>query len=74
MKCPECEGELNGRGSHYTCSACGQKWKATFRCEVCGELPQVAASCGAVSFFCDKCNSLKSREAMNKEFVKETNE
>ncbi|MDC7225237.1 MAG: zinc-ribbon domain-containing protein [Spirochaetales bacterium] len=72
MQCPECSGELQGRSSRYTCKNCGAKWKVTFRCEQCGELPKVAASCGAVSFFCDTCNSLKSRESMDKEFVKDT--
>ncbi len=71
MICPECSSELEGRGSHYKCGSCGQKWIVTFTCEVCGELPQVLASCGAVSFFCNTCNSLKSRESMNKEFVKD---
>ena len=74
MKCPECDSILEGRGSHYTCSGCSQKWRITFTCEICGELPTVAASCGAVSFFCDKCNSLKSRESMKKDFKKDTDE
>lgn len=72
MKCPGCDGELKGSGSHYKCTDCGQKWRITFRCEVCGELPKVAAGCGSVSFFCDTCNNLKSRESMDKEFVKDT--
>ncbi|HAK46874.1 MAG TPA: hypothetical protein DCO79_13275 [Spirochaeta sp.] len=72
MLCPICNEKLEGRGSHYTCGSCGQKWKVTFTCEVCGNLPTVTASCGAVSFFCEPCSSLKSRESMHKEFVKDT--
>lgn len=71
MLCPSCNEKIDGRGSHYTCSGCGAKWKVTFSCEVCGNLPAVAASCGAVSFFCETCNSLKSRESMNKDFAKD---
>ncbi len=71
MKCPECTGQLEGKGSHYTCSGCGKKWKITFTCEVCGNLPKVASGCGAISFFCETCNTLKSRESMNKEFTEE---
>ncbi len=71
MNCPECKGILDGRGSHYHCPDCGQSWKVTFTCENCGELPKVAASCGAVSFFCERCGTLKSRESMNKEFTKD---
>ena len=72
MLCPNCNQQIEGSGSHYKCSSCGQKWKITFKCEVCGELPTVMASCGAVSFFCETCSSLKSRESMDKEFVKDT--
>ncbi len=71
MNCPECSGDLEGKGSHYTCSSCKTRWKVTFTCEVCKNLPSVLAGCGAVSFFCDTCNSLKSRESMDKDFVKE---
>ncbi len=71
MTCPECEGTLTGNGSHYRCESCEAKWKVTFTCEVCKNLPSVAASCGAVSFFCETCNTLKSRESMDKDFVKE---
>ena len=68
MLCPECNNQIDGKGSHYTCSGCGQKWKVTFTCEVCGNLPQVLASCGAVSFFCETCGNIKSRESMDKKF------
>ena len=72
MLCPECNHEISGKGSHYTCGGCGQKWKITFSCEVCGNLPTIIPSCGAVSFFCESCKSVKSRESMNKEFVKDS--
>ena len=71
MKCPDCGGNLAGRGSRYQCESCGAKWKVRFTCEVCKNPPKVAASCGAVSFFCETCNKLKSRESMDKDFVRE---
>ncbi len=70
MDCPECKGKLNGAGNSYTCSGCGTSWEISFTCEKCGSTPEVISSCGSVSFFCETCKTVKSRETMDKSFTK----
>ncbi|MDC7224837.1 MAG: zinc-ribbon domain-containing protein [Spirochaetales bacterium] len=69
MKCPECQGELNGAGHDYECTNCHKEWKVDFLCEECHNPPEELKSCGSVSFFCQSCKKLKSREAMEKRFT-----
>jgi zinc-ribbons len=69
MLCPDCNHEIKGAGNNYSCANCAVKWKVSFSCEVCGSVPKQSSSCGSVSFFCEKCKKLKSRELMDKEFL-----
>jgi len=68
MVCPDCNGTLKGAGNLYSCSECGSRWEVSFKCEVCTNTATIMSSCGSVSFFCETCKKLKSRESMNKEF------
>lgn len=70
MECPKCNETLKGRKYLYTCESCETEYEVNFKCEVCGSEPEVLASCGAVSFYCNSCNNMKSRTTMNKEFIK----
>lgn len=70
MDCPDCKEKLNGNGYNYNCPKCGAHWEITFTCEKCKSVPTMMSSCGSLSFFCENCKALKSREAMDKTFKK----
>ncbi|MBI9103187.1 MAG: zinc-ribbon domain-containing protein [Spirochaetales bacterium] len=65
MNCPDCNGELKGRVKHFTCEACGKKWLAEYTCRICGAETEKNQSCGAPTFYCRPCQSLRSRENLN---------
>ncbi len=70
MECPECKGKLDGGGNSYACKSCGVEWQVDFSCEICHGKPEMESHCGAVTFFCQSCRKLKSRESMDKTFTR----
>lgn len=65
--CPCCEGELvwkeknqSGQDS-YQCHACQLIFHQLAFCPDCQYEVAKIQACGAVSYFCSKCNELKSK-------------
>lgn len=72
MLCPECKQELRGAAHSYSCPGCKIDWHVDFHCEICASEVKKLSSCGSVSFFCEQCKRLKSRESMDKRFHRES--
>ncbi|PAB57852.1 YfgJ family double zinc ribbon protein [Anaeromicrobium sediminis] len=70
MKCIECGGNMKGRGSRFSCEKCHIDYEIKFKCEKCGSKPDELSSCAAINYFCPTCKELKSREKMDKAFIK----
>ncbi|GAA4497735.1 zinc ribbon domain-containing protein [Pseudaeromonas paramecii] len=64
LSCPACQAEgLDPRRSETSCTQCGKAFRLTPHCPDCdSELERVQA-CGAVDFFCNRCNNLVSKRA-----------
>ncbi|MGM0508621.1 MAG: zinc-ribbon domain-containing protein [Fusobacteriota bacterium] len=61
--CKECNGKLvKENANNYICQECGKKYKKNRYCDECNEKLELIAGCGAVNFFCNKCNKLKSKK------------
>ena len=60
--CPRCETPLHGKGAgRFHCDACSIEYQQSVHCDVCAEEVETLKACGAVDYFCNKCNSLKSK-------------
>ena len=68
MECPQCGSNLTGRKYKYHCESCGARYEVEFTCEVCGDVPELLAGCGSVSFYCSRCRTVKSRSSMKKNY------
>ncbi len=63
-KCKNCGGELIKKYDNiYVCDTCNKEYIKNRYCEKCGEKLELIAGCGAVNFFCNKCNELKSKKS-----------
>jgi len=63
-KCPQCASELQRSDeSMRYCGACQLAFHITIRCVQCSSPLQRLNACGAVSFWCDTCNELKSKRS-----------
>jgi len=62
LQCPKCAHELESSGIQKRhCPACNSDFKLHAACEKCGDELERLAACGAVNFWCNKCNELKSK-------------
>ncbi|RCU48924.1 ubiquitin--protein ligase [Corallincola luteus] len=59
--CPECHGLLQAENKQLHCPACQADYVEKVCCDVCGEQVETLKACGAVDYFCNHCNSLKSK-------------
>ena len=63
LQCPKCDHELQRSGIQKRhCPACNSDFELHAACETCGDELQRLQACGAVNFWCDKCNELKSKK------------
>lgn len=63
LKCPKCKHELvrSGVQKRY-CASCDVHFKLNAACEKCGDQLERLQACGAVNFWCNTCNELKSKK------------
>ena len=62
LNCPKCNGEVVRSGDFKRhCDACDIDFEIHIACKDCGEQLERLKACGAVSFWCNKCNELKSK-------------
>lgn len=61
-QCPQCNTELERSGElQRHCVICDSDFILTVCCRECGQTLQRLKACGAVSFWCEQCNELKSK-------------
>ncbi len=62
--CPKCEHELSRSGElKRHCDACDSDFTLEVTCNQCGEQLERLKACGAVNFWCNSCNELKSKSS-----------
>ena len=62
LSCPACNTELQRSGVlQCHCEQCESDFLLQITCRECGEPLKRLQGCGAVNFWCDKCNELKSK-------------
>lgn len=64
IECPSCGKliEKNNKDGNYYCESCDKTFGKRAKCDICGEDLEKLQACGATNFFCNKCNSLKSKK------------
>ncbi|WP_026958891.1 MULTISPECIES: zinc ribbon domain-containing protein [Aliagarivorans] len=67
--CPECGGELHHQHDHWLCDSCHHSFVERFHCDKCGSMLEKLKACGAVDFFCNSCNELKSKRSLVSKLV-----
>lgn len=60
--CPNCKSELIKNGNEYICKNCNKKYLKKVYCPKDGSELEKLAACGSISYWCNKCNELKSRK------------
>lgn len=67
-QCPKCDQELEWEAGAYQCHSCDMIYKKIAFCPRCeAELDKLQA-CGAVNYFCNSCNEMKSKSTVRIEF------
>ena len=62
--CPQCNTELERSGElKRHCRTCDSDFLLDVSCRECGQPLQRLKACGAVNFWCEECNELKSKSA-----------
>ena len=61
-QCKNCGNDLEKIGNEYICKSCNKKYIKNTYCPKDGSELEKLAACGAVSYWCNKCNELKSRK------------
>lgn len=62
LNCPKCEAELTRSGElKRHCEACDSNFELHVACNECGDQLERLKACGAVNFWCNNCNELKSK-------------
>jgi len=62
LTCPKCHLELERSGElQRHCQHCDSHFLIKITCHQCGDELQRLKACGAVNFWCDSCNELKSK-------------
>ncbi|WP_220718412.1 zinc ribbon domain-containing protein [Agarivorans litoreus] len=68
VACPECDGQLQHEHDHWLCGACHHKFSQRVHCDKCDAELEKLKACGAVDYFCNSCNELKSKRAVIRRF------
>ncbi len=67
--CPHCETELTWQDGLYHCPHCDIQFKKISYCPDCKNVIEKLQACGAVSYFCNHCNELKSKSRVTHQFT-----
>lgn len=62
--CPKDGAALESRGTLWHCSTCASQFQLGGRCNVCHHELERLVACGAVNWFCNHCNELKSKSVV----------
>ncbi|SIR42731.1 zinc-ribbons [Aeromonas sp. RU39B] len=65
VACPLCGEDIDPRSRETTCSHCQGLYRITASCPDCGEPLERLKACGAVDYFCNRCNQLVSKSRVN---------
>lgn len=64
INCPKCNEELVRSGElKRHCDACDSDFTLHVTCNECGDELERLKACGAVNFWCNQCNELKSKSS-----------
>lgn len=69
LHCPACSGRLAAGAEYYRCEDCARQFERKMSCNVCGDPITPLKACGAVDYFCHRCNELKSKSALVSRWV-----
>jgi len=64
LPCPSCQAELDPRSKEQSCGQCHAHLSVTALCPTCQQELERLKACGAVDYFCQHCNSLISKRAV----------
>jgi hypothetical protein len=64
LQCPKCQSEVvrSGELKRY-CESCDSDFLLHIACNECGQELERLKACGAVNFWCEQCNELKSKSS-----------
>jgi len=66
-QCPICKENLDWKGAYF-CTYCDQYFVKIAVCPDCTGNMEKLAACGALNYFCPKCNELKSKSRISFRF------
>lgn len=67
--CPKDGAPLESRGTLWHCASCAGDFRLGGRCNKCGNELERLSACGAVNWFCNHCNELKSKSVVEYHMV-----
>jgi len=63
--CPACQADdWLKQGEQWQCQSCQATFQVSWLCDRCGQPVELLKACGAVNYFCNHCNELKSKSAV----------
>ncbi|MCM2680132.1 zinc ribbon domain-containing protein [Echinimonas agarilytica] len=68
-KCPKCQGYLVSDAQEHRCEECSSSYEAQAVCNTCGDPLSLLKACGAVDYFCNHCNELKSKSVVKYRYL-----
>lgn len=66
--CPKCHLELDWQLEGYFCQHCNTHFEKEAFCDICSQKLEKLKACGAVNYFCEQCNELKSKSKILVQF------
>ena len=70
LKCKTCVGKLEKTGKvTLYCPECDIHYGVKSSCKTCGDELERLIACGAVDFWCNECNELKSKSSADYELI-----
>lgn len=66
--CPKCSRPLEWYEGSYRCDDCDVTYNKVAFCPKCEAELEKLQACGSVSYFCNRCNEMKSKSAVRIEF------
>ncbi len=67
--CPKCNANLEWDGDGYFCQSCERHYRQQAYCDKCQAPLEKLQACGALNYFCKRCNELKSKSTIKIHFT-----
>ncbi|WP_349918070.1 zinc ribbon domain-containing protein [Aeromonas veronii] len=64
LMCPACGCGLDSRSDQTQCPQCQTAYRVQALCPTCQQELERLKACGAVDYFCNHCNTLVSKRAV----------